>query len=473
MRRFASSLVAVMTVGGVVGLALALGACSGEDRATSDSPAERRVPASPQARVAFGDDVPRTARVNVSTSGRQANAPTRGAVLSSNGRFVAFVSWATTLVPRDRNRTSDIFVRDLRTSRTTRLSISSAGAECNGESLKPSISADGRTVAFPSVATNLVAAHRNRLQDIFVRDRDSGTTRCVTPGANGTSLAALVSENGRVVVFSSEASNLVPGDRNGALDVFVAELAGRARVERVSVGAYGEASGRSEASSVSARGRVVAFRSYATDLVRGDSNGIPDVFVRDRRRGVTERVNVSSRGEEANDATFRGMLSADGRFVGFRSRATNLVPGDTNDALDVFVHDRVTGRTTRISVSSSAAQARATGFDEHARHDLFMSRPFLSADGRFAAFTSRASNLVRGDRNGDPDVFVHDLETGRTIRVSVRADGREANGGSFVSGISADGRIVAFQSFATNLAPGDTNGHRDVFVRWLPPYAHR
>src|SRR5262249_11815180 len=157
-------------------------------------------------------------------------------------------------------------------------------------------------------------------------------------------------------------------------------------------------------------------------------------------------MNVSSIGTEANAATFRGMVSGDGRIVGFRSRADDLVPDDTNDALDVFVHDRLTGVTRRVSVSSDGAQADAGGLGRLMRWSSFMSRPFLSANGRYAAFSSRAANLVRGDRNGKADVFVHDLWTGRTIRVSLTSDGMEADGDSIVSGISADGRVVAFTS---------------------------
>jgi hypothetical protein len=211
----------------------------------------------------------------------------------------------------------------------------------------------------------------------------------------------------------------------------------------------------------------VAFRSYAPNLVLDDWNGLADVFVHDRGTAWTERVNVSTVGKEADAATFRGMLSGDGRYVGFRSRADNLVPGDTNEALDVFVRDRATGITSRVSVASGGAQADASGFDHGWRASLFMSRPFLSANGRYAAFTSRAPNLVADDRNEKADVFVHDRWTGRTIRVSLTSDGTEADGDSFVAGISADGRIVAFTSLADNLVRGDTNGRRDVFVAWL------
>ena len=422
------------------------------------------------AHVAAEDIVLRVNRANLSTNSAQANGATFGAVLSASGRFVAFVSGGTSLVPGDRNGVTDVFVRDLVKRHTWRASVSSSGAEGDGASSKPSISADGRVVAFPSSATNLVPDDRNGVADVFVRDRASGLTKRVSTGnggeANAASLAALVSADGRTIAFSSDASNLVPADENGTMDVFVTDRV-TGRTSRVSTGPFGPSRNRSEASSIDAHGLVVAFRSYATNLVYGDWNGKADVFVFDRGTSLTERVNVSSTGAEARAVTFRGVVSGDGRFVGFRSRASNLVRGDTNKALDAFVHDRWTGVTTRISIASDGEEANARGFDRSTRRNLFMSRPFLSADGRYAAFTSRAPNLVPDDRNGVSDVFVHDLLTGATARVSISADGEEADAASFVSGISADGSLVAFTSLADNLVIADTNGRRDVFVARL------
>jgi Tol biopolymer transport system component len=407
--------------------------------------------------------------VDVSSDGLETDAATGGATVSADGRFVAFSSEAADLVPGDGNGVSDVFVRDLRTGRTTRVSVSSAGVAGDRASTFPSLSADGRLVAFRSFADNLVGRDRNGVEDVFVHDRVAGTTERVSVGtsgqeANGPSLSVNISADGSAVAFSSTASNLVPDDRNGVRDVFVRDRA-RRRTERVSVGAAGEATGKSEGSSISAHGRVVAFRSLASNLVPGDTNGSADDFVRDRARGITERVDVSSAGAQADAAAFRGSLSGDGRLVAFRSRATNLVPNDTNRALDVFVRDRVAGTTRRISVTSRGAQADARGADELTRRSLFMSRPFVSADGRYAAFGSRAPNLVRGDTNRAADVFVADLERGCTLRVSVGHAGAQANSGSFVAGISGDGRVVVFRSFADNLVPGDANGRRDVFVR--------
>jgi Tol biopolymer transport system component len=422
------------------------------------------------AHVAVEDVVLEVQRASVSTRGAEARESTFGAALSASGRYVAFASAATSLVPGDGNGMNDVFVRDLALRRTSRVSISSSGAESGGHSKKPSISADGNVVAFPSSATNLVPGDRNRVPDVFVRDRAAGRTTRISAGTEGEgdalSLAPLVSANGWTIAFSSEASNLVSADGNGTMDVFVGDRA-TGRVSRVSVGPFGEAADRSEASSIDAAGRVVVFRSFAANLVSGDANNKADVFVFDRDIGRLQRVNVSTAGDEARAATFRGVVSGDGRFVGFRSRASNLVPEDTNRALDAFVHDRWTGVTRRISVASDGGEADADGLDRSTRRSFFMSRPFLSADGRYAAFTSRAPNLVPDDRNGVSDVFVHDLLTRRTLRVSVAANGAEADGASFVAGISADGSVVAFTSLATNLVAGDTNGRRDVFVARL------
>src|SRR5205814_1263965 len=197
----------------------------------------------------------------------------------------------------------------------------------------------------------------------------------------------------------------------------------------------------------SADGRFVAFAAWARNLAPGDTNGFGDVFVHDRGTGVTERLSVDGAGTEANDTIHQPAISADGRFVAFVSAATNLVPGDTNGLSDVFVHDRRTRRTERVSVDSAGTQA-----------DGASASPALSADGRFVAFSSSATNLVPGDTNGQADVFVHDRRTGTTERVSVDSAGTGANGWSERPSISADGRFVAFCSYATNLVPRDTNG---------------
>jgi Tol biopolymer transport system component len=457
-----------------LGIILIATCSSGEARTTRGTSAQPRHIGSNHCRWRRAH----TERVDVSTTGHQANGRTFRGPMSASGRFVAFSSWATNLVAGDDNGVEDVFLRDRRLQQTIRVSVTSTGEEANGPSYFPLLSGNGRWVFFRSLATNLVPGDRNGTEDLFVYDRLTGRTARVPLGwirarANrrpiGTKhpgceewCANAVSANGRALALTVKDPARTHTYAHGGRDVYVRL---RRRTIGVTAGARELADGASEASAISANGRFVAFRSFASNLVPGDTNGFPDVFVRDLATGVTERVNVSSLGFQANDVTYRGMLSPDGRFVGFRTRANDLVPDDNNDALDVFVHDRLTHRTVRVSVASDGAQASGEGVPFYIRYYSFMSRPFLSAHGRYAAFTSRASNLVRNDRNGFADVFVHDLRTGQTTRVSVPNGGGESNSDSRVTGISAGGRVVGFMSFANDLVRGDTNRLRDYFVR--------
>jgi Tol biopolymer transport system component len=411
-----------------------------------------------------------TTRVSVSSTGAQANGGNESPAFSADGRFVAFASYASNLVPGDTNALVDVFVRDRRIGTTTRVSVSSTGAQSDGVgSLDTAFSPGGRFVAFVSQASNLVPGDTNGLADVFVRDRWTRTTARASVSSAGAqaigggSSHPVFSAGGRFVAFSSDASNLVPNDTNEVPDVFVRERrAGTTR--RVSVSSTGvQANGLGGfAPSLSGNGRFVAFSSDASNLVPGDTNGMSDVFVRDRWSGTTTRVSVGADGGQANGgASLDPVFSADGRFVAFASDASNLVPGDTNGSLDVFVRERRAGTTRRVSVSSTGVQANGLGGFA----------PSLSGNGRFVAFVSDASNLVPGDTNGVSDAFVRDRWTGTTRRVSVSSTGAQANGfGSFgfnnvAPAISADGRSVAFASDASNLVGGDTNESLDVFVR--------
>jgi Tol biopolymer transport system component len=405
----------------------------------------------------------RTVRVSVSSAGAQADLPSFDPSISASGRFVAFSSVATNLVHGDTNHVRDVFVRDRKAGKTRRVSLSSAGAQGHGDSFHPSISANGRFVAFQSLARNLVRGDTNHCRDIFVRDRRTGKTRRVSlssAGAQGNdgSRNPSISADARIVAFESEAKNLVRGDTNHASDIFVRDRE-TGKTRRVSLGLAGaQANGRSFNPSISANGRFVAFESGAKNLVRGDTNHRIDIFVRDRKKGKTTRVSVSSTGAQGNNTSFAPSISSFGRFVAFESSATNLVRTDTNRASDVFVRDRKTGETTRVSVSSTGAQAQEDSFD-----------PSISADGRFVAFTSIAMNLVPGRTSDRGDVFVNDVfvrdrQAGKTRRVSVSSTGAPGNSDSFRPSISADGRIVAFQSWATNLVRHDTNDATDIFI---------
>ncbi|MFO0903170.1 MAG: hypothetical protein U0939_09235 [Pirellulales bacterium] len=382
--------------------------------------------------------------------------------LSADGRYVAFTSYASNLVAGDTNGVGDIFVRDLVDGTTTRVSVADDEAQANYDSYYPSLSADGRYVAFQSYASNLVAGDTNGTGDIFVRDLVDGTTTRVSVAddeaqANDDSHYSSLSADGRYVAFMSNASNLVAGDTNGTSDIFVRDLVD-GTITRVSVADdEAQANSSSHYPSLSANGRYVAFVSGASNLVAGDTNGVWDIFVRDLVDGTTTRVSVADDEAQANSVSYyQPSLSADGRYVAFTSWADNLVPEDTNGTWDIFVRDLVDGTITRVSVADDEAQANSSSH-----------YPSLSADGRFVAFQSYASNLVVGDANGAWDIFVRDLVDGTTTRVSVADDEAQANSVSYYPSLSADGRYVAFQSYASNLVAGDANGAGDIFVRDL------
>jgi Tol biopolymer transport system component len=272
--------------------------------------------------------------------------------------------------------------------------------------------------------------------------------------ADGASGEPAVSAHGRFVAFESSASNLVGGDTNGSFDVFGRDRR-TGKTKRLSVNGSGrQGNGQSRLPTLSSHARFIAFWSDASNLVGGDTNHNSDVFVHDRRTGKTRRVSVRSSGGQGNGDSVNPFMSAGGRFVSFESSASNLVGGDSNGARDVFVHDRGTGKTSRVSVSSSRRQVSGDSYD-----------PVISPHGRLLAFSSDAPDLVRSDTNGASDVFLHDRKTGRTTRVSVGSSGGQGNGASLEAELSARGRIVAFTSLASNLVGGDTNGMSDLFVR--------
>jgi hypothetical protein len=400
----------------------------------------------------------RTVRVSVDSSGAEADGQSINRSISADGAIVSFDSSATNLVAGDTNGVDDAFVHDLRTGITERVSVDSSGAEADGATEIPFLSADGRFVAFSSFATNLVAGDTNQHVDAFLHDRSTGSTERVSVDssggeANGGSFAYAVSADGQVVAFQSDASNLVTHDTNAFQDVFVHDRS-TGITERVSLSTSGhQGNSYSEKAYLSRDGRFVAFSSFASNLVHTDLNGVWDVFVHDRAAGTTERVSIDSSGTEGDLDSFVSSISADGRFVTFYSTATNLVAGDTNGVNDAFLHDRATGVTERISVDSNGGEGDK---------DSYLSA--VTPDGALVAFYSDATNLVAGDSNGVSDVFVRDRTAGSTVRVSLASNGGQASGNSWWPSISDNGRRVSFASLATNLVAGDNNKVTDAFV---------
>jgi hypothetical protein len=398
-------------------------------------------------------------RVSVSSAGFQANGASLRPCLDHDGRLVAFQSDAVNLVPGDTNGATDVFLRRRPAGLTERVSVNSMGGEGNGASDSAHLSANGAFVVFRSDATNLVANDLNGLGDLFFRDLAGGTTGMITRGvgggpANGESRDPFVTATGRVVIFTSAASNLVPGDGNGLDDVFVFDVTAGV-MECVSVDGFGAIAANRASSEpcLSANGRIAAFVSEANNLVPGDSNKLADVFLRDRVTGVTRLISRAPTSVGANGASSQPSLSANGAFVAYRSLASNLVGGDMNGRADVFRFDRSAVTTSLVSVAMRR-QGNGDSFE-----------PVISADGSRVAFLSAATNLVPRDLNVADDLFVRDATLGITHRASLRHDLHPSLSSSSGAALSGDGRFAAWSSDGPDFVTGDTNGIADVFVR--------
>ena len=343
------------------------------------------------------------------SDGGEASAGALGAALSADGRYVVFDSFSDDIVPPDENQVFDVFRRDLRTGTTVQVSLDTGGGDPNGSSLAADVTADGRYVLFASIANDLVALDGNNAFDIFRRDMVTGRTTRIsvdTGGGspNGNSFGGEMSPDGRFIVFQSEANDLVPGDGTS-----------------------------------------------------GPNTG--DIFVKDMQTGMTKRVSVDMGGGDPNGFSAGPRISADGTVVAFSSHASDLVQADGNAELDVFVRNLTSGTTTRANVDTAGGDSDA---------EMLGDGISLSADGRFVAFASSASDLVAGDGDEDgpfSDAFVRDVQMGVTTRVSTDLEGEDGNGRSRGPVISGNGRYVAFESEASDLIVGDSpsNGS-DIFV---------
>jgi Tol biopolymer transport system component len=398
-------------------------------------------------------------------SGSSGNGASDSGAITPNGRYVVFATTASDLGSNDPNGSAtDVYLRDVRDGITTLVSANRfATGTANGASHAPAVSDNGRWVVFTSTADDLVANDANGVEDVFVRDLTLGTTTLVSVkqdgsgSATGASGAASISANGRWVTFSSVAEDLVGNDGNGQEDVFVRDLQ-TGVTSLVSIDRQGSSSGtgRSYGPVLTPGGRTVAFLSNANDLVADDDNDAFDVFVRDLNAGTTSLVSLGRDGIGGGRADSWGpIVSPNGRYVVFSSAARNLVVGDRNQAADVFLRDLRQGTTTLVSCSRNGkrtANGASTALG-------------VSASGRYVLFTSQADNAAAGDRNGASDLFVRDLRDAVTKIVSVNPNGRTANGPSTAGALSSDGRYVLFASNATNLTTPATSGVGDIFRR--------
>jgi hypothetical protein len=399
-------------------------------------------------------------RVSVASDGTEGNEMSRWAQISGDGNYVVFESYASNLVSDDTNGEPDIFVHNRQTGLTERVSVANNESQANSWSESDlAISRDGRYVAFASMASNLVSGDTNGILDVFVRDRLLGQTKRVSVDSSGAQASGdewsnfggiVISADGRFVGFTSNVANLVSGDTNGVEDVFVHDLhTGTTR--RVSISSSGEqANGFSGSSDISGDGHLVLFGSEATNLISGDTNNVRDIFLHNLLTGATTRVSVNSNEEQADDSSQGGAISGDGRYVAFSSEAENLAP-DYEIWEHVYVRDLETGETRRASVTTSGDTM--VGWAE---------APAISDDGRYVAFEFDD----RGDGAPQRWIYVHDRVTGQTIAATEGDfDGERS---PFNPSLSADGHLLAFDSGISSLVSGDTNGFRDVFVREAP-----
>jgi Tol biopolymer transport system component len=434
-----------------------------------------------------------TWQVSVATGGEPALCATPGsfcysisAAISADGRYVSFSSEADNLASVAGSEgvdTTQIYLHDRLACTTTLVTRSLAGGFANSSSSLSSLSADGRYLAFDSSATNLLPGVDNGLSQVYLYDRTlagytliSGSPLIVGQEGNGASAVPTLSADGRYVSFQSAASDLVAGDTNGLIDIFVHDRQTQITV-RVNVTDAGHQAeftggpngGHARRPSMSSDGRFVVYDSGANNLSDNpagdfrayrhdrdsDGNGVFD-----EPGGIDSTlVSVDSGGVAANGQSYWPTVTADGSLVAFISTASNLVPNDTNGELDVFVHDLVTAQTTRESVGPAGEQGSSLSF-----------WPKLSAGGEYLSFHSASPEFVGGGApTGSSQVLRRDRATGQLAVISVNTAGDHGNSSSEQAVMTPNARIFAFSSVAGNLVASDPNIWADVYARSLRP----
>ncbi|WP_455206035.1 PKD domain-containing protein [Kaarinaea lacus] len=441
-----------------------------EESREDDLPGDERNP--PNGKTYLVDIAGEMERISVNNFGVEADSNSINSDVSADGRFIVFNSLATNLVNDDSNQTWDIFRRDRLTGQTKRISISQAGEQANAASLESVINSDGRYIAFSSVASNLIDSDTNGAKDVFLVDNDSGLVQRISVSADGIEADAdsespAISADGRYIVYVSAASNLVANELDsGVKQIYWRDrLSGDTRL--ISIGVDGGAGNADSLHpSISDDGQVVAFESAASNLVANDSNGYSDIFLYRIAEDSIARVNLSNKGEQANEVSVTPKVSGNGLFVVFASNANNLIDNDSNEFRDVFVVDVAENMIERINVNNNGEQTNGSVF----------ASPALSGDGRFVVYYGAATNLVENDNNAAWDVFLYDRQHQRTELVSKNEMGDFGNGSSFEPTVTSDGHYVVFGSQANNFVADDNNGAWDIFLRVLvssnqPPIA--
>lgn len=399
--------------------------------------------------------------VSVSTTGEQGNNHSESypIAISADGSFIGFLSVASNLVMTDTNSGHDVFVRDRNLGTTEIISVDDEGNQTMGYNFGSAhgFSNDNRLVVFSHWVGNIVP-NDNGIDDVYVRDLETGTIERISesptgePGNHNSGFPAIAG-NGNMVTFATEAGNIT-GQANGFTQIVAVNRVTNLRTQ-VSVGILGElGNGNSLFPAISQDGNLIVFVSNASNLLPKDSP-YPDIFLRDIAAGTTVVVTEGV-AKTANNYLFRPYIAEEGEYVLFASPAADLIKNDNNNTWDAFVYSVVDGTIERISTNSTNEEANAASF-----------ACGISADGRFVAFGSDATNLVQGDTNGWNDIFVKDRLTNETVLLSYAYDGSPGNNHSGNCGLSADGRTIAFNSDSSNLVPVDVGMYRDVFARDL------
>jgi len=393
-------------------------------------------------------------RVDANDTGVVATLPSRGASISADGRFAVFSTFSDNLIPGDTNLIEDVYMRDLRTGKVMRVSVPPAGGQISMAATNPQISGDGRLVAFECADPTLVPGDANGVVDVFICDTTDGSMirESVTSGGgevSGISCEPGLSADGLWLAFASDAASLWtvgPHHVTGGRHIYLRDRANN-RTWRASLGQPGmQHDVQAGHPVVSMHGRFVAFEARDLTTEIGMPAGSSQLYLFDRTTDSVTLVSRDDFGVPANADCTEAAISDNGRFVAYASLADNLVAGDTNGAMDVFIFDRIKQITRRLSVDSLGNQANAMSY-----------RPSLSETGRFVSFTSLATNLSGLTFGGGRAVFVRDNDLGVVQLASINSDAIAANNVSMTSNgntLSADGRFVVFDSLASNLVPG-------------------
>lgn len=408
-----------------------------------------------------------TTRASVSSAGVQADDSSFAPSVSDDGRFVAFASAASNLVASDGNGVIDVFVRDRLAETTERVSVATDGSEGNGRSDDARISRNGRYVVFQSAATNLIESDGNGRIDVFVHDRDTGTTERVSRAIDGgdpdsTSVVGSISDDGRYVGFWSGASNLIDDDANATWDSFVFDR-DTGTTERVSVRADGaESPTGGSFAAVSGDGRYVAFASedQLTPMIK--KSGKLSIFVRDRIAGTTIRVSQNPGGFYESGNSGEPAISSDGRFVAYSSSSKALTNLYLKARRRIYVTDVQTGTTQLVAPDFPNQDCPGASCVV-----LTAGAPSISADGRFITFMSESQQVMPANYNGrgrQSRVYVADRLSGFLRRISVDPNHGVGTGCANRPAISGDGRVVAYHTNSTDLVVDDTNSAADVLV---------